>query len=1377
MSSFASLSSAHASSSLSGSSPSQLPQAMELFALAAQMRDPDAPRSVWPLHGVKFITPQGHVGSACFDTGATATMVSKTFVERNGWHIRKLHSYKGPPLQVKLGDGRVTDAVGRVDVPMTFHLQVNVAKTEAEPPIYVSWHHQVTLTNVFVIDLGPDPPRDIFVSWQDFEFHQPDGRVPPLGALARLALEGVKFLDTPRPPPPHAKKSTVIVKRTSASPSLAALLAAEMSLPVSRPSDAPAVPGASDAASSSSTEESRIAALRRELEQLFERKAKDPRFAEKVAGNPSFVPRLIDALTKNGRHRVFGEIDPRECKECVEFELHGPWPEPVGLRVPFNRRVGEDAFAQLDDWERRGIIEKVTWDTKAFGFVFIVPKAGGGYRVTINPAAVNEATKRVDPKGGVMPANMVLEAQRVRGLRHACKLDMKEAFVTLKLGPKAQMLSTFVTHRGKYRWKHGWFGWHSFPAVFQQLIMTKVVLPVKDLVPMAQLLAWIDDLIVAAKTFDEFLAALEAVVDRILSFGGRLSLKKCDFLVDRFDWCGIEVDLPTDRWRIASHRVQDLKDTPIPKDRKQLAHVLGIIRYYYFGVADHNAQRDRLAVLQELDYDGCRVSREWTPRHTEALRGAMSAVAEGRWLMVFDPVKPVYVQTDASGNHGYSVTAHQVGDDGKFQPIFYYSQAWKGDQTKWGPQTKEAYAQMRAVAYFAPDTFPHADIVLMCDNKNLASDTESVDVRIQRWKELIRASGARREWIPGEWNTIADYGSRVVMPKPEAPLPPEEVIEQHLYGKFVGPVLLALAAEFGEEAPAPRQLLTQDSSLATPREFVEHLNAVILRSGKAVENAPKPESRRNHNLQGASEVTVVPGHGRVDALLARIADAQASVPEAERAEWTARGSHVTAVSMADKTLYLRNDKVVVPKSANRLKHEILEIAHDGNTHYCGGRRTAKVIEEQMKVTWVGLQQDADSYVKKCLRCALAKPISHGPSNSGPLIQTLAPYVHHTWYCDFKGHMPNGTGYLLVIREAISRAVKLIVVAKNDHKHVIPAFKEAIRSFMTAPVVLRVDNGAPFNSKEFQHFCSSVGIGLSLGLPEHHQGQGLVESLMHPLSNAILATMGNAAPSKWCNPDFIARLETVINSSYVSSIGCSPAKVLLGFEPRTPQTAVASWVENLEGYHPNASETDNSIENIVAHYHSLIESARARAHIASSVSQAVTKRDYDRTHPPLKIKVGDYFILSVHRANKLQLYYQGPYRVTKYESSRPHLVYGRHVLDGPEVSDRGPFAVARIQIVDVSRMNLTDVTAHQLAEGEAIIEAVLDHRADDDGDHEFLIKWLNSDIKTWVLYAYVKKATKVKQYMESHRIGGKAAKPVQPGRAAGKRVPKPKRFHE
>jgi hypothetical protein len=184
------------------------------------------------------------------------------------------------------------------------------------------------------------------------------------------------------------------------------------------------------------------------------------------------------------RREVFGPLDPSKCTEQVEFTLITPdMPDPVSFRVQAPRGAKGAATEEgLNDWITKGICERVPWDTPAYGFALVVPKAGGKTRLVISPMAVNKAIKRLNPEGGYMPASMIREAQNVHTGAQAVanSIDLAEAFCTFKLGPQAQRLSTFTSPIGKIRFRHGYFGWHSFPAYFQRMVMEKIVLPTLD---------------------------------------------------------------------------------------------------------------------------------------------------------------------------------------------------------------------------------------------------------------------------------------------------------------------------------------------------------------------------------------------------------------------------------------------------------------------------------------------------------------------------------------------------------------------------------------------------------------------------------------------------------------------------------------------------------------------------------------------------------------------------------------------------------------------------------------------------------------------------------------------------------------------------------
>jgi len=847
--------------------------------------------------------------------------------------------------------------------------------------------------------------------------------------------------------------------------------------------------------------------------------------------------------------------------------------------------------------------------------------------------------------------------------------------------------------------------------------MQRVVLPLLDEFPDIKVLAWIDDIVLAALDADRLVAALLRAVDLILAFGGRLNIDKCEFMVQRFDWCGVEVDLPTNQWRIAAGRVASLMETPVPTDKEALGHVLGILRYYFWGVADQKSQRENIGFLAELlkrkGLDAPeRFAAAWTAAHTTAMRAALAAVTSGEWLLVYDPSQPVTVATDASGSYGYCVAAHQWDPrTGQMRPIAYVSRGWLANQLKWTPQTKECYAQRAAVASIMPQFFPFASVVLLCDNRNLTQAAET-DVRIVRWQNDIRDSGCCvRSWIPGKWNTIPDYGSRSVVPAPDAVLSAEEQREMHIYAVVVEDALSRARTSGCTSAGA----------------------------GSAAEAAPLVAGA--HTTESLAETVVVPGHVAMSSMVLKIALAQEDAPAAERESWT--GVHYSRAVLGGKSLALYRNRLVVPAGATEVKTVLMRMAHDDTAHYSGAERTVMQLQSQARVHWVGMHAEVQRYVDSCFRCTFAKA-AHQKAAAGTLSPTVSPHVHHTWYVDLKGPMPGGTGYLMAVVESVTRLCKLRYLRTNNAAEVIEELDEAIVSFGTLPVVLRCDGGAPFSSGEFSAWCEGNGISPVLGIAYHSQGQGLVETRFRPLAASIMAVLGFKAPSKWWVGGLLAQLEAIINSTYCEPIHGSPFWAMHGFEPRTRLSAKASWAAAAGSGGPllglqSARWAD--VEEIVAQHHAALNAVQGRVMLATSLAQALTKRSFDAGHSPAAFTVGDTVLVHRVAPNRLLPYLPGPFTVESV-SADGNFVSAKSYLDG---STRvGPVHVSRLLRFDASRATPEEVVAFQCEEGTFVVLEIIEHRQLGEG-LEFHVRWKDTPITTWQPASDLAKVARFKQY--------------------------------
>ena len=692
------------------------------------------------------------------------------------------------------------------------------------------------------------------------------------------------------------------------------------------------------------------------------------------------------------------------------------------------------------------------------------------------------------------------------------------------------------------------------------------------------------------------------------------------------------------------------------------------------------------------------LSEAWTGEHTAEMKSAIDNICCGDWLLVYDPNQPVYVSTDAASLHGFSVAACQYDvKTGALRPIANFSQGWLGSQLRgWTAQVKECYALRYAVTKMMPAAFPYAQVITLCDNRNLAGSHDSEDLRILRWQQEISDAGAiTRQWVPGEYNTIADHGSRAVQSNPLASPDAGEAYHSYIYS-------ITISSEKGEIA-----------------------------------------SESN---------TVVPGHLPIAAMTASIAAAQHSAAETEQARWASM-AHYSTATLAGRTLHLIERRLIVPAAALGIKSKLLHLAHDDQCHYTGVSRTLHNLRDQAKVWWENMDTDTASYIKSCYRCAFARA-RHSPSTTvGQLVPTIPPYVMHTVYVDLKGPMPEGTGYLLGAVEGLTKDTRLRFLPQGTAKEVNEELAEVFASFGSNPVVLRSDGGPPFNSAEYTDWCASEGIMPITGVADHSQGQGTVETKFRGIAQSLIALLGGKAPTGWYkDPTVLAKLERVINNTYSSTLGGCPTWARTGLTPRTPLSTVnfdftsTDYGATLVGM-PGVEEND--LQEVIAQHHDNIDRVHGRVSLAVSLSQALTKSRWDATRKIGDFKVNDWVLVYFGAPNRLMPHFRGPYKVNRVTDDS-NFVYVTHYLT-EEGATFGPYHVSRLLRFDFGRATASEIAAFELTEGSDLVTNVTAHRQLNDGSYEFQVEWASDPTPSWLGGFVLRRVTKVIDYCKLHSL--------------------------
>ncbi len=174
---------------------------------------------------------------------------------------------------------------------------------------------------------------------------------------------------------------------------------------------------------------------------------------------------------------------------------------------------------KIDELSDNEIIEEVPdGPTKWVSPLVVAPKSDGDVRLYVDMRRANEAIEREH-----QPIPTVEDLlQDLNDSTVITKLDLRWGFHQIVLGEDCRHITTFVTHRGLYRYRRLMFGINSAPEKYQQII--------RDVLRKCEGVANIaDDLVVHGKDRAEHDRRLYAVLDRLQEVGLTLNPRKCEF--------------------------------------------------------------------------------------------------------------------------------------------------------------------------------------------------------------------------------------------------------------------------------------------------------------------------------------------------------------------------------------------------------------------------------------------------------------------------------------------------------------------------------------------------------------------------------------------------------------------------------------------------------------------------------------------------------------------------------------------------------------------------------------------------------------------------------------------------------------------------------
>ena len=195
-------------------------------------------------------------------------------------------------------------------------------------------------------------------------------------------------------------------------------------------------------------------------------------------------------------------------------------------RLSFGLR--EKVDKKLDELLKADIIEEVhSGSAEWVSPLVVVPKPDRYIRICDDMRRANEAIER--ERHPIPTIEEVLHD--LNGSTVFSKLDLKWGFHQVELDAESRQITTFITHKGLFRYKRLMFGITSAPEKYKKIVKDALIgcKGVKNIA---------DDLIIHGCGIQEHDGNLLAVVRRLRKCGLTLNEKKCHFSLPKLTFFG-----------------------------------------------------------------------------------------------------------------------------------------------------------------------------------------------------------------------------------------------------------------------------------------------------------------------------------------------------------------------------------------------------------------------------------------------------------------------------------------------------------------------------------------------------------------------------------------------------------------------------------------------------------------------------------------------------------------------------------------------------------------------------------------------------------------------------------------------------------------------
>jgi hypothetical protein len=336
----------------------------------------------------------------------------------------------------------------------------------------------------------------------------------------------------------------------------------------------------------------------------------------------------------------------------------------------------EELDKRLQEFTEKGFIRP---STSPYGApVVFAAKKDGGLRFCIDYRALNKLT--IKNKYPLPRIDDLFD--KLQGSKVFSKIDLTSGYYQVRMKPEDIHKTAFRTPKGHWEWVVMPMGLCNAPATFMAM-MDDIFKPLEDCT-----LVYLDDSLIHSQDDGAHLQDLRKVFQLMRKHRLYAKRSKCEFFKTRVGFLGNMVSAKG--LEVEPHKIDAIKNWPIPKNLHELRSFLGLASFYRRFVKDFSQVASPLTFLLSKSNPYL-----WTELQQEAFGRLKNLLISAPVLTLPDPDIPFTVATDASDLALGAVLSQDQGQGE--QPIAFESRKLSPAEKNYATYEKELLAIIHAL--------------------------------------------------------------------------------------------------------------------------------------------------------------------------------------------------------------------------------------------------------------------------------------------------------------------------------------------------------------------------------------------------------------------------------------------------------------------------------------------------------------------------------------------------------------------------------------------------------------------------------------------------------------------------------------------------------